>query len=177
MQMKILKNNAYSLVEILVAVAIIVIVVSGLFRLFIYCSGMAEITGNITFAINEAQDKIEEIRNAAFDDIATTYGVSPGNTFESEKISEDVNLNGTLDAGEDIDGDSTIDSYGQGVIYVTALNADLLQVDVAVCWRGLDGRLFGEDADLDGVLDTGEDANSNGQIDSTAMVSTYIARH
>ncbi len=175
--MKTTRNKGYSLVEVLVAVAIIVIVVSGLFRLFIYCAGMAEITGNITFAISEAQDKIEEIRNASFDDIASTYGASPGNTFESSKISEDINLNGVLDTGEDINGNGSIDSYGRGVIYVTALNADLLQVDVAVCWRGPDGRLFGEDSDLDGVLDAGEDKNGNGQIDSTAGVSTYIARH
>ncbi|OGX08758.1 MAG: hypothetical protein A2Z88_00815 [Omnitrophica WOR_2 bacterium GWA2_47_8] len=151
-------RNGFSLVEVLVTAGIVVLVSLGLFRVFITCSLLAEMAGNLTTAIVEAEDKMEEIRNVAFDTIVGSYssGGTPGNTF-------------------------TIPSFNaMGVVNIDPTtspnNADLLKVEVNVSWRNKDGRVVGEDKDLDGTIDGGEDINSNNILDSTAKIITYIAR-
>ena len=53
-------------------------------------------------------------------------------------------------------------------------NPDLLHVSVVFCWKQPNGRVLGEDKDLDGQLDVGEDMNSNGRLDSIVQIETYI---
>ena len=107
-----------SLVEVLVAAGIIVTVFAGLLQVFIYSTVMAEMTGNITLGVNEAQSKIEEIRGHDFDTIVADYGSggTPGNTFNLAILT------------------------GTGHVTVTTLNASLLQVLVTVNWTERNGR-------------------------------------
>jgi len=52
----------------------------------------------------------------------------------------------------------------------------LLEVIITVCWRQSDGRLFGEDANLNGVLDTGEDTLTvNNRLDSPAQLRILLS--
>lgn len=143
-----------SLAELLVTTSILVTVIVIMLQLFIYNSVLAELSGNIGFALSEAQTKMEEIKNSSFALITTDYvsGGTPGNTFN-------------LSQGQ-----------GKGVIYIDSTNANLYTVSVVVCWRNKDGRVIGEDTDLDGVLDGGEDLNSNSKIDSKVNLTLQIAR-
>ncbi len=60
-----------------------------------------------------------------------------------------------------------------GVSYVTLVNPSLAQITVSYCWRQKNGLFVGEDVDLDGNLDPGEDTNGNGIIDSPVQLVTY----
>src|SRR3989338_3280502 len=83
--------KGFTLVEVLIAIGILTVVVVGLLQLFVYCSRLAEAAGNTTLAINEAQNKMEEIRSHDFNAIAVDYasGGTPGDTFAL------TSLNGT----------------------------------------------------------------------------------
>jgi hypothetical protein len=62
------------------------------------------------------------------------------------------------------------------VVYMNDVNPDLLEITISVCWRQ-GGRVMGEDTDLDGNLDAGEDKSSplNGIIDSPVELVTRVA--
>ena len=149
-------EQGFSLVELLVVVGILVTVIVILLRVFIYNSVLAELSGNIAYAMSEAQAKMEEIKNSDYSLITTNYasGGTPGNTFN-------------LSQGQ-----------GKGGIYIDSSNASLLEVSVVVCWKNKDGRVIGEDTNLDGVLDAGEDLSSppNNKIDSKATLVLKIAK-
>lgn len=114
--------QGFTLVEVLIAVGILAIVIVGLLQLFVSCSALAEAAGNTTFALNEAQNKLEEIRNHSFDSIAADYasGGTPGNTFTLGSLS------------------------GTGTITTTQVggSSELLQITIDVSWQNKNGRSF-----------------------------------
>jgi prepilin-type N-terminal cleavage/methylation domain-containing protein len=146
------RQQGFTLIELLVVVGILAIVILGLIQTFLLGSVLADLSHRKTIAVGEAQDKLEEILNHTFSSITADYGAggTPGNTFSLSQIT------------------------GRGVVTVTSLSASLLLVDVVICFQYRNGRIFGEDLDLDGVLDAGEDANGNGVIDSAVRLTTYI---
>lgn len=153
-------KDGFSLAEILVAAGILVIVVVGLIQLFIQCSVLSELSGNITYAMTDAQAKLDEIRNHSYSFITTDYiaGGTPGNTFDLTK------------------------GNGKGVIEIDSssppYNPNLLKIRIVACWKENDGRVVGEgrDINLDGNLDTCEDLNSDGKISSPVTLISFIAR-
>lgn len=154
MRQKLYRQNGFTLVEVMITVGMLAVVLTGLIRLFIFCSYLSELSGNITLVMSEAQNKIEKIRNHSFVQIATDYGSggTPGNTFTVSGVNS------------------------RGVIYLNTTNANLYEIDVVICWIDKDGRVIGEDTNLNGVLDSGEDVNGNGKIDSQARITTLLAR-
>ena len=148
------KNKGFTLIEVVATVGILVIVLANLLGLFIYCSMLAQTSGNMTLAIREAQGKLDEIRDHSYSLITSDYaaGGSPGNTFNLNQLT------------------------GKGVIYFESSNPELLQIKVVVSWKNKDTRVIGEDANFNGILDTGEDKNANGQLDSIVSLTTMIAR-
>lgn len=146
------KQQGFTLIELLVVVGILAVVILGLIQTFLLGSVLADLSNRKTLAVGEAQDKLEEVLNHTFGAITADYaaGGTPGNTF------------------------SLSQTTGRGVITLTTLSASLIQVDVVICFQYRNGRIYGEDLDLDGVLDAGEDANGNGVIDSDVRLATYI---
>lgn len=140
------------LIELVIAIAILIIVLIGYLQLFIYCFGQSETARNISIAITEVQGKLEEMRNHNFSDIVIDYGLggNPGNTFSLTQLS------------------------GVGAIYINSTNPKLLTIELEASWRERGNRIIGEDVDLDGVLDTGEDSNGNGKLDSTVSLVSMI---
>lgn len=147
-------QQGFTLLELLFAVSVLVTSIAGMVRLFMYTSTAADIAGRQTIAVSEAQTKLEEIRNTNYDLVTTNYGSggTPGNTFDLSLIN------------------------GKGVIYIDSSNAELLVLEVVVSWNNKYNRVVGEDQDLDGVLDAGEDANGNGKLDSSVELITYLTR-
>ncbi len=148
-------KRGVTLIEILVALFILVIGILGTLQLFSYCSYLAEMSGNTNYIIDQAQSKIDEMRSTSFTLIATDYasGGTPGNTF------------------------ALTNPTAIGVIIIDSSTADLLQVEINVSWKNeRNDRIIGEDLDLDGVLDAGEDVNGNGKLDSPVKLITLIAR-
>ena len=58
----------------------------------------------------------------------------------------------------------------------TVSTGDLYLVTVSVCYRTKGGRVIGEDANLNGTLNTGEDKNGNYVLDSPIQLTTYVAK-
>ncbi len=119
------RNNCFShrgftLVEVMISVGVLAFVIVGLLQLFVYCATLADAAGNTTLAVNEAQTKMEEIRNHNFDSIAADYasGGTPGNTFTLSSPS------------------------GTGTITVSQVggSSQLLQIQIGVNWQNKDGR-------------------------------------
>jgi len=137
------------LAEVVLTAGILVVAVVGLIHLFIYCSILSELSGNLTSALAQAQNKIEEIRNHNYSLITADYN---GVTFDLTNPS------------------------GKGIIYVDAPQSGLLAIEVVVSWLNKNNRTIGEDQNRNGVLDSGEDLNGDGRIDSMANLITYIAQ-
>jgi hypothetical protein len=53
---------------------------------------------------------------------------------------------------------------------------NLRQVTIVVCYREGLNRVIGEDSDLDGVLDGGEDLNADGRLSSLCEITYFIGR-
>ncbi|MBU4346542.1 MAG: prepilin-type N-terminal cleavage/methylation domain-containing protein [Candidatus Omnitrophica bacterium] len=144
-------RRGFTLPELLLAAAILVFVMCGILATYISCFELISTSKNLTLAINAAQRQIEEIYDYNFSQIHADYD---NQTFTVDEISA---------------GDS------RGIIYVDDSNPDLLEVTISVCWRQRGNRIIGEDLDLDGVLDPGEDfLVANNRIDSPAQLVTLI---
>ena len=140
-------NRGFTLAELMVAAAIFLFVLGGILFSYITCLELAEIAKNSSLATHAAKSKLEEIKNTAFNQIYANYH----------------NVSFTA-AGLN----------GRGVRYVDNSDPDLLHVIIEFCWRQPNGRIIGEDQDLDGLLDGGEDDNGNGRLDSIVILDTYI---
>ncbi len=145
------KISGFTLLELMIGAAVLIEALVGLIAAYTGCFTLNEEARNLTIAINGAQDKMEEIRNLSFNQIAAQDGTN----FE-------------------IDGLSDTDS--EGIVEVDSSNPDLLVVIVSICWRQKGGRIIGEDSNLNGDLDAGEDANGNNQLDSPVRLVTLMAR-
>jgi hypothetical protein len=69
--------------------------------------------------------------------------------------------------------------YSNGValndIWNSAGYDRLLEIVITVCWHQPNGRMFGEDANLDGNWTIAEDTNGNGQFDSPAQLRILLS--
>lgn len=106
------KKGGFTLVELVIAMGILAFVLMTFMALFIYTSVAGKIAGNKTLAVAAAQNKIEEIRNQTFDNIATMYSSAgtPGNTFTP------AHLNGV------------------GTVSIDSSTADIVTIQVSVSW-------------------------------------------
>ena len=105
--------------------------------------------------MSAAQSKLEEIQSQDYNLIPGLYAQdgSIGNSFSLSQIT------------------------GRGCIYIDESNPDLLEIEVVISWRrGRDGDITGEDKNLNGLLDGGEDLNNNAKLDSPAALTTFISR-
>lgn len=147
-------ESGFTLAELMIVVAILATVFTGMIQMFIQTSALANLSGNKTIALSEAQSKIEEIRSHAYDQIVTDYssGGTPGNIFDLSLLN------------------------GKGIIYIDNSNAELLVLEVVICWLDKYGRVIGEDTDLDGILDLDEDTNDDFKISSEIKLMSMITR-
>ncbi len=139
------------MLELLIAATILVVALLGLLGVFTGCFGLNETARNLTIAINGAQEKLEEMRNADFGTIVANY-------------------NGPFNVSG-LDGIGRVDAT-----YVAGSNNNLIDIRVVICWRQGRNRIIGEDKNLNGNLDPGEDVNpANGRLDSPAQIVTLMA--
>lgn len=150
--LKVLKrpyNRGFSLAEILLAVAILAFALCGLLAMYSTCFVLMATSKNINIATNAAQGLIEEMRSSSFMRIIDDYN---GLNFIVNDIPSSM-----------------------GVVYVDDTDPELLQVTISVCWKQ-GNRIIGEDTNLNGVLDAGEDKSPyNRIIDSPVELVTRVA--
>ena len=148
--MKLKAKSGFSLVEVLMATAILAFALVGILGTYVTCLVLVTTSKNVNAATNAAQGVIEEIRSTPFTQVIADYN---GMTFVVNDIPSSV-----------------------GVVYVDdTANSELLDVIVSVCWRQ-GNKVIGEDTNLNGVLDVGEDTIiANNIIDSTVELVTQVA--
>ncbi len=136
--------------ELMLSAAILIIFLAGLLQMFIICQGLSEVARNTTFAISEIQSKWEVLRNRGFDAVRDL------------PLPDRVGNLGQLN--------------GNYVIYIDLINSNLLEVRIVACWREANTRIIGEDLNLNGILDPGEDKDLDGFISSPATIVTLISK-
>ena len=142
------KNTAgMTMPELLLAAALLSIVLVGLLLSYAMCLGLDQLSRNSTRALYAAQARLEEIKSTPYDHIKGMYHTT---TFSPPSLD------------------------GMGVSYVDDSDPRLLLVTVTVCWRQPNGRVIGEDKNLNGILDAGEDTNMNNMIDSLVTLTTHL---
>ncbi len=139
-------EKGFTLVELLVAAAIVLVVAGGFFHLLVLSFELNETSRNLTLALHGAEAKLEEMRNSI--NIAGEEGPFGGTNYFSS-----TNMTGTV---------------------VVVTNSSPYLVTVVVSWTQRGGRIIGEDDNLNGFLDTGEDDNLNGRLDSPAEIVTLM---
>ncbi len=143
-------KSGFTLVELMVSVGILTMVFAG--ALLTYLKGMelSEMSRNATIAISEAKGRMEQIKSTQFDQLV--------NSFDNVSFAPQATITG-----------------GIGTSNVTLINGGAeAQVRVAFCWREKNGRVVGEDANLNGLLDGAEDINNNGFMDSPVLLQEII---
>ena len=143
-------HRGFTLLELVIAVAIFILAICGIISLFVSLSGLAESAGNITRMINVARGEFEtNIRNANFDSLATYSLLPPA-----------------------IPNNMSLICYIQNHPTVN----DVKQVLLVVSYRHRGNYVFGEDKNINGVLDGGEDTDGNGRLSSICEIATFIKR-
>lgn len=140
-------NDAFTLAELLVATMVIMIAVVGILYTYARYLELDEMARNTTLAVQASHNKLSAIKNTTYANIYSTYN---GHTFTATGIN------------------------GRGRVVVDNTNAKLMKITVTFCWRQSNTRLFGEDANLNGALNVGEDLNGNSLLDSPVQLVSYI---
>jgi len=140
-------KKGLTLTELMIATIILTPIFAGVMLVFIQCVQLSQLAQNSSRALMATKDRMSAIEETAFNQIAGNFN---GVTFTVPGLN------------------------GIGTTYVTSVDADVLEVVTVFNWRENNGKQIGEDADLDGQIDGGEDANGNGVLDSPVQVTTRI---
>lgn len=141
-------HNGVTLPEIMIATVVFSIAFIGLLTTYLRCAELNDQARNMSMATTAAKSRMEQIKNTAFNQIVANHH---NNSWAT-----------------------TTPANGYGFSYVDDTVSDLLEIRVSICWQNKDGRIIGEDTNLNGVLNAGEDVNGNGMIDSSVQLVSYI---
>lgn len=144
---KITNKRGLTLPELMISTLILTTIYAGMIMSYMQGIRLNELTQNMSITIAETRNEISIIENTAFDQILGTFN----NTTYT--------INGT---------------NGIGSILVDNSVSNILTITATYCWREKNGRLLGEDANLNGQLDSGEDLNGNGLLDSPVQLTTSV---
>lgn len=118
LELKFKSEKGFTLVELLMAVAILAVVLTSYLSTLVMSSIQSDSSGNLSAALVSAQTQVEEIRNSSYDTIVSTY-------------------NGQAFSPAAPDG-------ATGALVVTEIGDDdaseLLQVTATVSWTNRDSR-------------------------------------
>ena len=145
-------SSGMTLVEVIIAAAVFLIAVVGILGAYLKYLELVDIGRGTSLAMQTMKSKLADIKGTAYNQIKSTYDpTGNGTTFTVPGLNN-----------------------GIGVIYVDDSTAKLLEVKLVYCWRLYTGRVVGEDKNLNGALDAGEDQNGDGQINSDVQIITQI---
>jgi prepilin-type N-terminal cleavage/methylation domain-containing protein len=145
-------KKGLSLIELMIAVAILVFSLSALLASYSNIFLLADLARDRSRAANAVRAKMEELKKENFSNLdsfnATTFN---------------------------LDGFSANDAKGRIEVRTVTGTTDLKEIRVVASFRSR-RRIIGEDTNLNGVLNTGEDANNNGRLDSPVELVTLFVK-
>ncbi|HAZ09569.1 MAG: hypothetical protein A2047_01885 [Omnitrophica bacterium GWA2_41_15] len=145
-------EHGFTLIELMISVSVLIVALAGLLGVFAHLISLNENSSKLTLAVAACQTKLEEIRNSTF---SNTYATYNGASFNPQGFT----------SGE-----------AKGAISINNSNPNLLQVYISVSWRTRSNRIIGEDRNLNGALNAGEDSNANNRLDSPGQLATLMAQ-
>lgn len=153
---KLIKENksGFTLLELMIGISVLIVALVGLLGVFAHMISLNENSGKLTLAVAACQAKLEEMRNSSFSTLYSNYN----------------GTNGAFNPAGFPSGEA------KGAISIDESNRDLLQVFVSVSWMTRSNRVIGEDRNLNGVRDAGEDLNGNLRLDSPGQLATLMAQ-
>jgi len=150
-------KSGYTLLELIIGIAVFVTVVIAISYAFLRGLALNESARNLNQAMYALQQKTEEIKN-----------------FKTQASLEEMRLaydNQTFQLTNFQTNRASIEILNVAGIPI----GQLYRLSVQVSWQDKAGHIIGEDLNLDGVLNVGEDVNGNGRLDSPAQVFTFLA--
>ncbi len=145
-------KKGFTLVEILVSTVIMAIAITSTLKVLIYLLQLNEANQASVECMNTVQGYMDEIKIVNYGDVVAIY-------------------NGMRFTVNDLTNRGVRHS---GIIYANEIEPDfLIDVQVVICWENKN-RIIGEDKNLNGILDGGEDENGNGRIDSPTMIEGTV---
>ena|SRR3989338_4989467 len=139
------KQNAFTLPELLISTLILMSIFAGGMLTFLKCMELSDMARNTSAAVLAAKNKLTEIDNASFTQILASYNNA---SFDIANIN------------------------GKGIVYIDDSAPNIVKITAVVSWKQGNGRIIGEDSNLNGQLDAGEDKNGNGSLDSLVQFVT-----
>lgn len=139
------KCSGFTLVEMLLATFILAPIYLMTMLSFINTSQLNDSAKNTALALRACTNQIETIDSVSFDQIYAAYH---NTTFTLNELE------------------------GIGSVHVNNTQPKVLTITASFCWQDPSGRIIGEDSNLNGQLDQGEDLNNNGLIDSPVKLVT-----
>lgn len=136
--------------------AILAIAIIGVFSIYASSIALTDMAGAMTQVTNVARYKMEALYAQNFD----TLNNFDGQTFDLSEFSPE-----SL-AVKEARGVYKVDNYGN----------NLKKVTISISYRTKGDRAIGEDVNLSGTLDAGEDANADARLSSPIDITTIIAR-
>ncbi len=146
---KINQNYGFSLSELMIAVAILAPLCAMTVTVFLNCMQVNEMSRNTSLATTAVISRMHDIENTSFSQIYSTYN---NQTFTQTGLT------------------------GIGITYVDDANLpDYLTITNVFCWRETNQRVVGEDANLNGQLESNEKTiDSDNYIDSPVQIVSVI---
>lgn len=142
-------KSGFTLVEVLLAAAIMAFCLAGLLLTYINLFTLSDLSRDFTFASNGLQLEMEKLRTVSWANLTAANGTQ-------------FNVSG-FDP-----------SRSRGVIEISNTSyADLKEARLVFSFMARE-RLIGEDANFNGGLDSGEDLNDNDRLDSPAELVTLF---
>jgi hypothetical protein len=141
-------RNAFTIAELLIATAIILLTSLAILFSYVQCLELNTINKDTMAALEQTRNTVEEIKSKPFGEIYDAYNKK---TFPLK----------------DLDGIILVE--------IDNKNPQLLTVSVKCFWK-TKSRSIGEDKNLNGILDKDEDKNDNGKLDSPLALLTDIAK-
>lgn len=142
-------KGGFTLAEMLIAIFVLTLTIAGVLLTFVRCLELAEVSANTNTAMEAVRGRMEMVKESPFSNMEATFD---GQTF------------------------AVADLNGIGVSYVDpdAADSQLLWITVSVSWQQKNGLIVGEDQNLNGILDPGEDADGNTYLSSPAQLVTAV---
>jgi len=153
LDMKKIKNkqrmnaSGFTLVEVLVSTLILMPIFLSVMYVFIQGIELSDTARHSSEAVRLLRSKMTEIENTPFNQIEAKYN---NITFTANGMN------------------------GIGVSYIDDSQPNILDITMTFSWQERSGRTLGEDLDLDGQIDAGEDVNGNNILDSPVTLTTRL---
>lgn len=168
-----LSDKGFTLIELLLAFSILVFCLCGILLTHIQMFILSDLSRDLTLATNAMQAKMEEIKKVNFDCLFIS---TPTPCASPASVCPCVCNNACFSHQETFNLEGIAEGKGRIEIETVTGYTDLKRIRLVASFKSR-GRLIGEDKNLDGDLDTGEDTLiANNRLDSPVEVVTLIAR-